>query len=64
MEKCKTCVYWMGNDTSNMAKCEMIDMWDGNPVIINVDVSDDSGLNVSFLTSPEFGCSLHKAKEL
>lgn len=66
MEKCKSCVYWGGVNTTLSVKkalCEAIDDVSGDFAYIDIVVSDDSGLRTRFLTSPEFGCSLHKPKE-
>lgn len=61
MEKCKTCVYW--KPYVGKGVCTAIDHIPAIAAYVEVRVQDDSGLDVCFHTSPEFGCSLHKAKE-
>lgn len=64
MEKCKTCVYWQKHINSKNGNCSLMpDTIITDGAYIDVYVSDDSGLDIKFITSPEFGCSLHKAKE-
>lgn len=59
MNTCKTCCYWVDSN------CIVPDLKRGssNPetlISIEVDVLDDSGLDVRMKTGPEFGCVLHE----
>lgn len=61
MKTCKTCKFWDGECN----RVEFIHEGKGNksePLIIRVDVSDDTGLDVRMVTSPDFGCILHEPK--
>ena len=70
MNTCKNCKFW-GNgfniQDNKPNECDIIGLDAPNSkdsAFIDVDVSDDSGLNVKFMTIASFGCSLHVVKPL
>lgn len=50
---CKTCLYW-----KDKRYCDYVNIQDGGnkQFFIDVYVLDDSGLEVTLLTGPDFGC--------
>lgn len=66
---CKNCKYWARKISTGpvVGYCDKI--WIGpegkedNTINIDVDVLDDSGLNVTVITGAEFGCTLFTAKQ-
>lgn len=53
-------------DITTPKECQAIDICRLNSkelAYIKLDVDDDSGLSVSFITQPNFSCALHQIKE-
>lgn len=65
MNTCNTCKYWSANRNivKNISDC---DMPDGKNKSITFEIEatadDDSNMNVTLLTSGNFGCALHETK--
>lgn len=68
MNTCKSCKYWgdgfpVNEKTANECGCISLDESNSkDPAFIDVNVSDDSGLNVKFMTISAFGCTLYTPK--
>jgi hypothetical protein len=63
MNTCNTCQYWSSrlNIVKNIADC---DMPDNKNITFEIDATadDNSNMNVTLLTSGNFGCILHEPK--
>jgi hypothetical protein len=63
---CKTCKYWgnswpiQDNKPNECGKIGLDEPNSKDPAYVDVDVSDDSGLNAKFMTIAIFGCSLYE----
>lgn len=68
MNTCKTCTYWgisYGPDNKGRRDCDAIGLgleFDSDIAYIDADATDDSGLQATLFTSPNFGCTLHEEK--
>lgn len=69
MNTCKTCKYWgagfpVNENTAN--RCGYIELdvpGSKDHAFIDADASDDSGLYAKFMTTANFGCTLHTIKQ-
>jgi len=65
---CSNCKYWGDGfpiQSGKHNKCGKIDLDESNSkdtAFIDVQVADDTSLNVKFMTLGNFGCSLHISK--
>jgi hypothetical protein len=66
MNTCKNCRYWGDgwpvneNESNECGKISLAELHSKDSAFIDVTVSDDSGLNVKFMTVASFSCSLHE----
>lgn len=66
MNTCNTCKYWSCRleIVKNISDCDMPDGKNKNMTFeIDATADDDSNLNVTLLTSGNFGCILHEPKK-
>ena len=58
---CRTCKFWepTSHYTKNSGCCDMVHHWK-TLAEIKVHVSDDSGLEVKFVTNENFGCNQYE----
>lgn len=67
MNTCSTCKLWK-KLKSTQGVCDMLDFMNEGEILkdgeaaLDIFVSDDSGLNVDFITNENFGCIKHIAK--
>lgn len=61
MGRCKDCKFWNRPLTADNS-CDKINHLSNDMFRIDVEVSDDSGLSVCFVTNPEFGCNQFEEK--
>jgi len=66
MNTCNTCRYWSSRlkIVNNISDCDRPDCKPHKDITfeINASADDDSNMNVTLLTSGNFGCILHKPK--
>lgn len=66
MNTCKTCKYWSVSRkiVNNIADCDRPDCKAHHQITFDIEATadDDSNMNVTLLTSGNFGCLLHEPK--
>jgi len=66
MNTCKTCKNWDYRQGDLRGTCQKINLGSGwdykDKALIHVFVADDSGLDVEFRTTADFGCNLYEVK--
>ena len=66
MPTCSTCVFWKRTNRlrrKDVNYCDKLTQGDDySTLVVDVKVLDDSGLDVTVVTGPNFGCVLHQHK--
>jgi hypothetical protein len=66
MNTCNTCKYWSSrlNIVKNISDCDRPDCKADKNITFEIEATadDDSNMNVTLLTSGNFGCILHEPK--